>query len=110
MRVLIGILFVTAPLIASAADTKNPMSAGDVTCHKYLQMSDTSAEKIVLESWVAGRIAAIVPATFQPNLRKISNEQLRENIIGSCKHSDPEITLFDISAILAHSYQKEHKD
>ena len=109
MRTWITALLLAAPLFASAVDNPNPMTAGDVTCPQYLAMPDNSPEKTQLQSWVAGRIAAIIPASFQPELRKISLPDFRRDIQDVCSSSDPEFTLFDISAMLAHHYQQEHR-
>jgi len=108
MRAWITALLLAAPLFASAVDTPNPMTAGDVTCPQYLALADDSPEKTQLQSWVAGRVAAIIPASFQSELRKISLPNFRRDINEVCSRSDPEFTLFDISAMLAHLYQHDH--
>ena len=110
MRAWITAFLLAAPLFASAADNPNPMTAGDVTCPQYMALADDSPEKTQLQSWVAGRVAAIIPASFQPKLRKILLTDFQRDIQDTCSSSDPEFTLFDISAMLAHHYQQEHRE
>jgi len=109
MRAWITTLLLPVPLFVYAADNPNPMTAGDVTCPQYLALAEESPEKAQLQSWVAGRVAAIIPAPFQSELRKISLPKFRRDIHDVCSRSDPEFTLFDISAMLAHHYQQEHR-
>ena len=98
-------LLLVAPAVSLA--NSNLMSAGDVTCPQYLELAEQSVEKVAYESWVAGRVAAIVPSNVQAALRKISLAQLQADIKDTCFRSDPEFTLFDISAMLAHEYRQE---
>ena len=106
--------FIAATLLAASSvsigsETQSPMTAGDVTCPKYLAMADSASEKEQLQSWVAGRVAAIIPSSFQRELRKISIQQFRSDLNEVCSRSDPEFTLFDVSAMLAHGYQEDHR-
>ena len=105
MRRWMVALLLLAPAVSPA--NSNLMSAGDVRCPQYLALVEESAEKARYESWVAGRVAAIVPSNVQTALRKISLKQLQADIKDTCLRSDPEFTLFDISAMLAHEYRQE---
>ena len=110
MRAWMAASLLAASFFVSAADNPNPMTAGDVTCPQYMALADDSPEKKELQSWVAGRVAAIIPAPFQSELRKISLLNFRRDIHEICSRSDPEFTLFEISAMLAHHYQQEHRN
>lgn len=81
----------------------NLMSAADITCASYLASPSDRSEK--LDYWVAGRIVAIAPATFQPNLSKISFSEMQSDLRAFCQQV-PEATLFQASAILIDSYQR----
>jgi hypothetical protein len=104
---IVTALLFALPAAAVCAKDKNPMSAGDVTCPQYLALTDPS-EKAALQSWVAGRVAAIIPATFQRELRKISILQFHQDLNDFCAASVVETTLFEASALLAYGYQQEH--
>ena len=105
MRTWIATICIAASFNAFAADeTANLMSTADVTCPQYLAV-ESVAERSALESWVIGRVVAIVPATFQSELRRISVSTFRHNLHDFCSRSDPQTTLFDASALIAFGYQ-----
>lgn len=96
-----------AALASEGATASGPqaslMSTADISCASYLQLpQNRSAE---LAYWVAGRIVAIAPATFQPSLAKISFGQMQTDLQALCQEAS-EATLFQASAILAFDYQK----
>ena len=91
---------------ASYAADINPMTAGDVSCSDFLVIAEGSAEKQNLDSWVAGRVAAIVPAPFQPTLRSIPMERFRTDLRQLCREVGADADLFVASALLAYRYQK----
>jgi hypothetical protein len=98
-------LLATMSTASFAADI-NPMTAGDVSCAGYLVIAEGSAEKQNLDSWVAGRVAAIVPAPFQPTLRSIPMERFRKDLRQLCKEVGADADLFVVSALLAYRYQQ----
>ena len=102
---LITLSFAVSFNSIAADETPNLMTTASVTCPQYLALGP-GAEKTALESWVIGRVVAIVPATFQHELRKISVSSFRQDLQNFCTGSIPEATLFDASALLAYGYQK----
>ena len=105
---LLAGMLLAAPGVATCADETNPMSAGDLSCTSYLAIADGSAEKGNLEAWVAGRVAAIVPASFQPALRNVSMTQFHDDLRQFCAMAGSTTNLFEASAVLAFRYQQAH--
>jgi hypothetical protein len=106
MRTWIATGLLIAPFLTLGANEPNPMSAGEVTCPQYLAL-EKSHEAENLQAWVAGRVAAIVPATFQSELRKISLSEFGHDLHDLCAGSVADTTLFEASALLAYGYQQE---
>ena len=105
---LTGLLLATMSTATYAAEP-NPMTAGDVSCTSYLGAADGSAEKRELDSWAAGRVAAIVSASFQPTLRSTSMDQFRKDLGGVCEEIGSSAGLFEASAILAYRYEQSRE-
>lgn len=86
-----------------AAEPEHLMSSADVSCATYLTLPE--GEAINLDYWVAGRIVAIAPATFQRDLAKIPFSRMRADLRGFCQDAS-DATLFQASAILIFNYQR----
>jgi hypothetical protein len=106
MRTWIALSLLASPVLALGANIQSPMSAGDITCPQYLAL-ENSPEAISLRAWVAGRVAATVPADFQSKLRKIPLSDLQQDLHELCIGSVADTNLFEASALLAYGYQKE---
>ncbi len=104
MRYWMVVLAVLASSHALASNSReNLMSAADISCASYLQMR--SEQSTNMAYWVAGRIVAIAPATFQSSLAKIPIAQMQTDLQTFCQASS-DATLFNASAILAYEYQR----
>ena len=106
-------LFTVVLLISGNTSAAEPaehlMSVADITCATYLAAPDAATVREKYRYWVSGRIAAIVPATFQSTLAKIPMTQLQQDLQSFCEGSAPEITLFEASAIIAYGYQQDQQ-
>lgn len=104
MRYWMVLLAALASEGALASDPQaSLMSPADISCASYLQLPQGQSTELAY--WVAGRVVAIAPATFQPSLAKISFRQMQADLKALCQEAS-DATLFQASAILAFNYQK----
>ncbi len=104
MRYGLALFFSLLPFGVGASDVPmHLMSTANITCSTYLSLPPgDETEKI--EYWVAGRIVAIVPATFQSSLARIPFRQMQQDLRTFCQGAEL-ATLFEASAVLAFNYQ-----
>jgi len=104
MRYGLALFFSLLPASVGASDAPmHLMSAADTTCSAYLSLPPGD-EREKLEYWVAGRIVAIVPATFQPALAGIPFRRMQRDLRTFCQGAGF-ASLFQASAVLASDYQ-----